>query len=94
MDGSGNVVSSCSIKIISKPKLKFPKNLSEKTFNAYEYFTNKDEISTTAADSWSSSKSSVAEIDNDGNITVKGKGTTTIVAKFGTLQVKGKLKIK
>ncbi len=41
-------------------------------------------VSSATVTSWRSSKSSVAQIDESGNIIVNGKGTTTISAVFGS----------
>ncbi len=98
-------VSSCSLTILEKPKLKFKVKYSASTdigkvLDGYEFFTTAS-TRQTAADLWESSKPAIAEINPEtGVITIKGKGTTTITAYFGkkgekgTLKVKAKLKVK
>ncbi len=98
-------VSSCSLTILEKPKLKFKAKYSAasdigKVLDGYEFFTTAS-TKQTAADLWESSKPAVAEINPEtGVITIKGKGTATITAYFGkkgekgTLKVKAKLKVK
>ncbi len=98
-------VSSCSLIILEKPKLKFKVKYSAatdigKVLDGYEFFTTAS-TKQTAADYWESSKPAVAEVNPEtGVITIKGKGTTTITAYFGkkgekgTLKVKAKLKVK
>ncbi len=97
-------VSSCTIDVLDKPKLKFGKYSiaadEGKVIDAYECF-NTASTKETAADSWESTKTGVAEIDEKtGEITIKGKGSTKIIAYFGekgkkeTLKVKATLKVK
>lgn len=91
-------LSSCSITVVAKPKLKFPADLKLQeggmTLNAYEAFVS-DDVKLLVPDKWTSSKPSVAEIDEaTGRITVKGQGRTKITAYFGNVKVKGTLTIK
>ncbi|MBQ9550645.1 MAG: hypothetical protein IJU87_07515, partial [Lachnospiraceae bacterium] len=105
MSEAGESISSCSITILDKPKLRF-KSRSFTTadigqiFDAYDFFTTAS-TRETAADYWTSSNPSVADIDNiTGEITIKGKGKTKIIAFFGergkrgTKKVKATLKVK
>ena len=64
------------------------------TLNAYDAFVS-DDVKLLVPDKWTSSKPSVAEIDEAaGRITVKGQGRTKITAYFGNVKVRGTLTIK
>ena len=91
-------LASRTITILEKPKLKFTSKYSasadlNKTLDAYAFFTTPS-TRETAADSWTSSKPSVAEVNSEtGRITIKSKGKATITAHFGTVKVKSKIKV-
>ncbi len=90
-------VAYCTITILEKPKLKFPKlsltSLGTK-MDGYQYFLTPS-TRTTRADFWESSRPAVAQVDPvTGEITVMGPGTTRITAYFGMPGVKGTLKVK
>ncbi len=89
-------LSSCTLTVINRPKLVFkdikPDENSGK-INGYDAFVSDDTL-LLEPDSWKSSKNSVAEVDENGMITVKGKGKTKITAVFGNIKVKGTLKIQ
>ncbi|MCR4892301.1 MAG: Ig-like domain-containing protein [Lachnospiraceae bacterium] len=95
LDEDGNTLGTYQVTITAKPKLNLPKKVTTdtETINAADYLTGGDE--TVLPDKWTSSKESVAEIDEStGEITVNGKGTTTITAYYGNVKVSKRLKVK
>ncbi len=90
-------VDAAVITVLNKPKLKFEKKYPSgqvKVLDGYECFTTQD-TKTTAADKWESKNTSVATVDENGQITITGtKGKTTITAYFGNVKVKAKIKVK
>lgn len=54
------------------------------TLNLNDYIVGMEDFDRDYAIIWSSSKSSVADVDSDGNITVKGSGTSKIKGIFDT----------
>lgn len=99
MDGKGKdakEVDSVVMTVLNKPKFDKQKlkalTVGQK-LDAYDLFATED-TKNTAADKWSSSKPSVATIDDNGNITIVGTGKTKITAEFGNVKVKGTIKVK
>ncbi len=95
LDEDGNTLGTYQVTVSAKPKLNLPKKVTTEieTINAAEYLTGGDE--TVLPDKWTSSKESVAEIDEStGEITVKAKGTTTITAYYGNVKVSKRLTVK
>ncbi|MCR4892120.1 MAG: amidase [Lachnospiraceae bacterium] len=90
-------LSSCTITVVNKPKIKFEKSMSSeyvgKTIDAFDYILS-DDIALLSPDKWTSSKEEVATISEAGKITIKGTGRTKITAYFGNVKVKGNLVIK
>ncbi len=91
-------LSSCTVTVISRPKLDFKEGLSSedagKIIDGFDAFVS-DDIELLEPDKWKSSKKKVAEVDSDtGKITIKGKGKTRITAYFGNVKVKGTLEVR
>lgn len=89
-------VAECEVTILSKPKLKFTKNMTyvDQTVNGSDFFLTED-IRTYGATYWESNKPGIVEVTDSENGTLKAKssGTAKITAYFGEKGKQGTFKI-
>ena len=94
-DVTNKDIAICDVKILSKPKLKFPTALAEEgqTVDAANYFTTSD-TNTEAVTKWESSNSKIVRVidEKKGILEAVGNGKAKITAYFGEKGQKGTIK--
>ena len=86
----------CEVTILSKPQLKFTKNMTYvgQSINGNDFFKT-DDIKTYGATYWESNKPGIIEVTDSskGSLQAKGNGTAKITAYFGEKGVPGTYKV-
>lgn len=89
-------IAECEVTILSKPKLKFTKNMTyvDQTVNGADFFLTED-IRTYGATYWESNKPGIVEVTDSENGILKAKssGTAKITAYFGEKGKQGTFKV-